>query len=64
MTEIFSTKQFVLGKIHQMFVGLGVELVAEFGDDEEMIASIPLQMFKAESYMRSAWANYLEEQDD
>lgn len=59
-----SATQYVQEKLHEMFVGMGVELTKEFDDDEEMIASIPMQMFKAENYMRAAWAKYLEEQDD
>ena len=63
MTEIFSTTKFMHDKLHAMFVELGEELANKRGDDEDFVAGIPMAMFKAESYMRSAWANYLEKQD-
>ena len=54
----FNGDEFVKTKLHEMFVELG-EKVAEDSDDAEFIASVPIQMFRAEEYMRAAWESFL-----
>ena len=59
----FNGDEFVKEKLHEMFVELG-EKVAETSDDEKFTASVPMQMFRAEEYMRMAWDSFLIEDNN
>ena len=54
----FNADEFVKTKLHEMFVELG-EKVAEDSDDAEFLASVPIQMFRAEGYMRMSWDKFM-----
>ena len=55
---IFDGDEFVKAKLHELFVEFG-EKVANETDDKELLASIPIQMFRAEEFMRLAWDDFI-----
>ena len=54
---IFDGDEFVKAKLHDMFVEFG-EKVANKTDDIDILASLPIQMFRAEEFMRLAWDDF------
>ena len=55
---IFDGDEFVKARLHEMFVEFG-EKIANETDDRELLASIPIQMFRAEEFMRASWDDFL-----
>jgi hypothetical protein len=56
---IFDGDKFIKAKLHDMFVEFGEKVANEVADDPGLLASIPIQMFRAEEFMRLSWDDFL-----